>query len=117
MDVVIFKRFRCQGRQEMSQNGSDGRKVLPPYVVALVERYTEMAITMYDTMFVMSTPRALVTTVPWHCSACFDIGTWSKNSMAANAAKRLDLRRTAADNFVRCGGGVHVDFLWPAARG
>lgn len=54
-------------RQELSQNGSEGRKVLEKYSVALVDRYAEMSATgalLFYSMFVMSTRPNLVTTVP-----------------------------------------------------
>ena len=54
-------------RQELSQNGSEGRKVLEKYSVALVDRYAEMSATgalLFYSMFVMSAKPALVITVP-----------------------------------------------------
>jgi decaprenyl-phosphate phosphoribosyltransferase len=54
-------------RQELSQNGADGRKVLEKYSVALVDRYAEMSATgalVFYSMFVMSTKPQLVITVP-----------------------------------------------------
>jgi 4-hydroxybenzoate polyprenyltransferase len=54
-------------RQELAQSGSDGRKVLKKYSVALVDRYAEMSATgalFFYSMFVMSTRPALVITIP-----------------------------------------------------
>lgn len=54
-------------RQELSQNGADGRKVLERYSVALVDRYAEMAATgalIFYSLFVMSAKPQLVVTVP-----------------------------------------------------
>lgn len=54
-------------RQELSQNGTEGRKVLEKYSVSLVDRYAEMSATgalVFYSMFVMSTKPELVFTVP-----------------------------------------------------
>ncbi len=54
-------------RQELAQNGSDGRKVLKKYSVELVDRYAEMSATgalLFYSIFVMSTRPALVITIP-----------------------------------------------------
>lgn len=54
-------------RQELSQNGVDGRKVLKRYTVGLVDRYAEMSATgalIFYSMFVMSTRPELVVTIP-----------------------------------------------------
>lgn len=54
-------------RQELAQTGSEGRKVLKKYSVALVDRYAEMSATgalLFYSMFVMSTRPALVITIP-----------------------------------------------------
>lgn len=54
-------------RQELSQSGIEGRKVLERYSVALVDRYAEMAATsalVFYSMFVMSAKPQLVITVP-----------------------------------------------------
>ena len=54
-------------RQELSQSGSDGRKVLEKYSVSLVDRYAEMSATgalVFYSMFVMSARPELVITVP-----------------------------------------------------
>lgn len=54
-------------RQELSQNGGEGRKVLAKYSVSLVDRYAEMSATgalLFYSMFVMSAKPDLVITVP-----------------------------------------------------
>jgi 4-hydroxybenzoate polyprenyltransferase len=54
-------------RQELAQSGSEGRKVLKKYSVALVDCYAEMSATgalLFYSMFVMSTRPALVITIP-----------------------------------------------------
>lgn len=54
-------------RQELIQNGADGRKVLEKYSVALIDRYAEMSATgalVFYSMFVMSAKPQLVITVP-----------------------------------------------------
>jgi len=54
-------------RQELSQSGSEGRKVLEKYSVALVDRYAEMSATgalVFYSLFVMSTRPQLVITIP-----------------------------------------------------
>jgi 4-hydroxybenzoate polyprenyltransferase len=54
-------------RQELSQSGSDGRKVLERYSVSLVDRYAEMSATgalIFYSMFVMSAKPQLVISVP-----------------------------------------------------
>jgi decaprenyl-phosphate phosphoribosyltransferase len=54
-------------RQELSQSGTDGRKVLEKYSVSLVDRYAEMSATgalLFYSMFVMSTKPELVITIP-----------------------------------------------------
>lgn len=54
-------------RQELSQSGTEGRKVLKKYSVALVDRYAEMSATgalVFYSMFVMSARPQLVITVP-----------------------------------------------------
>jgi decaprenyl-phosphate phosphoribosyltransferase len=54
-------------RQELSQNGTEGRKVLEKYSVSLVDRYAEMSATgalVFYSMFVMSAKPELVITVP-----------------------------------------------------
>jgi decaprenyl-phosphate phosphoribosyltransferase len=54
-------------RQELIQNGTEGRNVLGSYTVSLVDRYAEMSATgaiIFYSMFVMSTKPELVITVP-----------------------------------------------------
>lgn len=54
-------------RQELSQSGTEGRKVLEKYSIALVDRYAEMSATgalLFYSMFVMSAKPELVITVP-----------------------------------------------------
>lgn len=54
-------------RQELNQSGTEGRKVLEKYSVALVDRYAEMSATgalLFYSMFVMSAKPELVITVP-----------------------------------------------------
>lgn len=54
-------------RQELSQNGTKGRKVLEKYSVSLVNRYAEMSATgalVFYSMFVISAKPQLVITVP-----------------------------------------------------
>jgi 4-hydroxybenzoate polyprenyltransferase len=54
-------------RQELSQSGVEGRRVLKHYTVGLVDRYAEMAATgalVFYSMFVMSAKPQLVITVP-----------------------------------------------------
>ena len=54
-------------RQELSQSGIDGRRVLEKYSVSLIDRYAEMSATgalMFYSMFVMSSKPALVITIP-----------------------------------------------------
>jgi len=54
-------------RQELVNNGSDGRAVLGKYSPALVDRYAEMAATgalVFYSLFVMTTNHRLVATIP-----------------------------------------------------
>lgn len=54
-------------RQELAQSGTDGRKVLAKYSVALVDRYAEMSATgalLFYSMFVMSARPELAITIP-----------------------------------------------------
>jgi decaprenyl-phosphate phosphoribosyltransferase len=54
-------------RQELIHSGSDGRKVLEKYSVALVDRYAEMSASgalVFYSMFVMSAKPQLVITIP-----------------------------------------------------
>jgi hypothetical protein len=54
-------------RQELLHGGSDGRKVLERYSVALAERYAEMAATgalIFYSLYVMSERPEMVITIP-----------------------------------------------------
>lgn len=54
-------------RQELSQSGTEGRKVFEKYSVSLVDRYAEMSATgalLFYSMYVMSAKPELVITVP-----------------------------------------------------
>lgn len=54
-------------RQELSQSGTEGRKVLEKYSVSLVDRYAEMSATgalLFYSMLVLSAKPELVITVP-----------------------------------------------------
>lgn len=54
-------------RQELSQSGTEGRKVLERYTVSLVGRYAEMSATgalLFYSMFVISSKPELVITIP-----------------------------------------------------
>lgn len=54
-------------RQELSQSGTEGRKVLEKYSISLVDRYAEMSATgalLFYSMFVISAKPQLVITVP-----------------------------------------------------
>jgi 4-hydroxybenzoate polyprenyltransferase len=54
-------------RQELSQSGAEGRKVLEKYSVTLMDRYAEMSATgalLFYSMFVMSAKPSLVITIP-----------------------------------------------------
>lgn len=55
-------------RQEIDQVGTEGRKVLEKYTVALVERYAEMSATgalLFYSLFVMNTHPKMVFTIPF----------------------------------------------------
>ena len=54
-------------KQELSQSGTHGRRVLEKYSISLVERYAEMSATgalVFYSLFVMSAKPAMVITVP-----------------------------------------------------
>lgn len=54
-------------RQELTRSGTEGRKVLAKYSVALTDRYAEMSATgalLFYSMFVMSARPELVITIP-----------------------------------------------------
>ena len=104
-------------RQELSQSGSDGRKVLEKYSVALVDRYAEMSATgalVFYSMFVMSTRPQLVITVPlvlfglfryWYVVEELDGGESPTDALLAD----WQLLVTVALWVVACGWA-----LWPA---
>ncbi len=55
-------------RQELALSGSEGRKVLEHYSIALVDRYAEMSATgalLFYSLFVMTTRPELVMTIPF----------------------------------------------------
>jgi len=55
-------------RQEIIQNGSEGRKVLEKYNISLVDRYAEMSATgalVFYSMFVLSSKPDLIFTIPF----------------------------------------------------
>jgi 4-hydroxybenzoate polyprenyltransferase len=54
-------------RQELIQNGTDGRKVLEQYTVSLMDRYAEISATgalLFYSMYVMTAKPELVVTIP-----------------------------------------------------
>lgn len=54
-------------KQELTQSGTDGRKVLEKYSIPLVDRYAEMSATgalVFYSLFVMSAKPTMVNTVP-----------------------------------------------------
>lgn len=83
-------------RQELVQSGSDGRKVLMKYSVALVDRYAEMSATgalMFYSIFVMSTRPELAITIPlvlyglfryWYVVEAFDGGESPTDALFAD---------------------------------
>lgn len=83
-------------RQELSQSGSGGRKVLDAYTVSLVDRYAEMSATgalVFYSMFVMSSKAQLVITVPlvlfglfryWYVVEALDGGESPTDALAAD---------------------------------
>lgn len=107
-------------RQELSQNGCDGREVLQRYTVALVDRYAEMAATgalLFYSMFVMSTHPDLVITVPvvlfglfryWYVVEKFDGGESPTDALLTDGP----LLATVAGWVGAC-----MWVLWPAAQG
>jgi 4-hydroxybenzoate polyprenyltransferase len=83
-------------RQELSQSGTEGRKVLEKYSVSLVDRYAEMsamgALVFYS-MFVMSAKPELVITVPlvlfglfryWYVVEVLDAGESPTDALIAD---------------------------------
>lgn len=105
-------------RQELSQSGSDGRKVLEKYSVALVDRYAEMSATgalVFYSMFVMSAAPQLVITVPlvlfglfryWYVVEQFDGGESPTDALMAD----WPLLLTVVLWLGTCAWGI-----WPAA--
>jgi decaprenyl-phosphate phosphoribosyltransferase len=83
-------------RQELSQSGTEGRKVLEKYSVSLVDRYAEMSATgalFFYSMFVMSAKPELVVTVPlvlfglfryWFVVECLDGGESPTDALLAD---------------------------------
>jgi 4-hydroxybenzoate polyprenyltransferase len=54
-------------RQELSQSGIDGRKVLEKYSISLVDRYAEMSATgalVFYSLFVMSARPQMIVSIP-----------------------------------------------------
>jgi 4-hydroxybenzoate polyprenyltransferase len=104
-------------RQELSQSGTEGRKVLARYSVALVDRYAEMSATgalVFYSMFVMSTRPELVITVPlvlfglfryWYVVEALDGGESPTDALLAD----WPLLLTVALWLAACGWA-----LWPA---
>jgi decaprenyl-phosphate phosphoribosyltransferase len=103
-------------RQELSQSGAEGRKVLEKYSVSLVERYAEMSATgalLFYSMFVMSAKPELVITVPlvlfglfryWFVVEALDGGESPTDALLAD----WQLLLTVVLWVVACGLG-----LWP----
>lgn len=103
-------------RQEMSQNGTEGRKVLEKYSVSLVDRYAEMSATgalVFYSMFVMSAKPQLLITVPlvlfglfryWYVVEELDGGESPTDALLAD----WQLLLTVALWIVACGWA-----LWP----
>ncbi len=83
-------------RQELKQNGTEGRKVLEQYSLSLVERYAEMSATgalLFYSLFVMSAKPELVITVPlvlfglfryWFVVEVFDDGESPTDALFAD---------------------------------
>lgn len=104
-------------RQELSQSGSEGRKVLEKYSVSLVDRYAEMSATgalVFYSMFVMSAKPQLVITVPlvlfglfryWYVAEELDGGESPTDALLAD----WQLLLTLVLWVVACGWA-----LWPA---
>jgi len=84
-------------RQELSQSGTEGRKVLEKYSVSLVDRYAEMSATgalVFYSMFVLSDRPELVLTVPlvlfgifryWYVVEALDGGESPTDALIADA--------------------------------
>lgn len=83
-------------RQELSQSGNRGRKVLNKYSISLVDRYAEMSATgalMFYSMFVMSSNPQLVITIPlvlfglfryWYVVDALDLGESPTDTLLAD---------------------------------
>ena len=103
-------------RQELSQSGTKGRKVLKNYSVSLVDRYAEMSATgalLFYSMYVMSARPELVITVPlvlfglfryWFVVEAFDGGESPTDALLAD----WQLLFTVVLWVVACGWA-----LWP----
>jgi hypothetical protein len=66
-------------RQELLVQGSDSRRVLAHYSVALVSRYAEMAGTgalVFYGLFVVTSRPDWSLPYHWYCTACSATGTW-----------------------------------------
>lgn len=106
-------------RQELSQNGTGGRKVLERYSAALVERYAQMSATgalVFYSMFVMSAKPELVITIPlvlfglfryWYVVEELDGGESPTDALLAD----WQLLLTVVLWIATCGWA-----LWPAQR-
>lgn len=104
-------------RQELSQNGTEGRKVLEKYSVSLVDRYAGMSATgtlLFYSMYVMSDKPELIITVPlvlfgifryWFVVEVFDGGESPTDALLAD----WQLMLTVALWVAACGWA-----LWPA---
>lgn len=104
-------------RQELNQNGTESRKVLENYSVALVDRYAEMSATsalVFYSMFVMSARPQLVITVPlvlfglfryWYVVEVLDSGESPTDALLAD----WQLLLTVILWVLACGWA-----LWPA---
>jgi 4-hydroxybenzoate polyprenyltransferase len=106
-------------RQELSQSGTEGRKVLEKYSVSLVDRYAEMSATgalLFYSMFVMSAKPELVVTIPlvlfglfryWFIAEAPESGESPTDALLAD----WQLLLTVALWIAVCGWA-----LWPAMR-
>ena len=105
-------------RQELSQSGTEGRKVLEKYSVSLMDRYAEMSATgalLFYSMFVMSAKPKLVITVPlvlfglfryWYVVEALDSGESPTDALLAD----WQLLLTVILWVVACGWA-----LWPVS--
>lgn len=106
-------------RQELSQSGTRGRKVLEKYSATLVTRYAEMSATgalMFYSLFVVSSKPALVITIPlvifglfryWFVVEALDGGEAPEESVLSD----LQLMLTVVLWIAACAWA-----LWPAPR-